>query len=564
MDPWSALTAAAGTWLFLLSGLGSVEAQRIPCHPGDCRRKNVKSTCLRDAGSNEGTCSNPYAQGCLSAMLPDWPKVRVCNSQDDAAAVARGDCRPTTGRADFEIRLFAGNWESAFLEDWLLQIILSELLDVPTSIETGRPNADMNLYHATAALDYGTSNDLVALEHAHYGGGDCRILSAQNDEAARQSAVDGEMHGYVSCAHFIPEVWDTRLASTQGLLYAGVLEPPQALGVLGQEAWFIPKFLAQENPALLSYLGLQGPDQRQLLADTFKRPTTWGDYCTLLSAHNCTIPDGVAVRAPINDWERNRMFDEENMLYTGHFRKTDKNNCTLFPDNCTGHIADYPCGWSSYTAAQTHYLDIALDGDEEARSYDYWQLRELWLAANWTKSPLIMQWWTPEQLYQTFRGTDAEFVRVVLPSPTQECIEHRLKPGDRCSDDFATRVGDAKGVCDEAVRPLQKLILARLYEDLNDPSIPEAIRSPAHDVLRLFSVSELQLDEIFRYWTEMGDPVSRSYQPPPPRSTISHHPHQSSPNLLRSGKRYALGLPRMWTRISETLYLAITPAWNKK
>jgi hypothetical protein len=132
-------------------------------------------------------------------MLPDWPKVRVCNSQDSPEAVARGDCRPSTGRADLEIRLFAQNWESAFLEDWLLQIILSELLDVPTTMETGRPNTDMNLYHATAALDYGTSNDLAALEHAH-DVGECRLLSAQNDEAARQSAIDGEMHGYVSCA----------------------------------------------------------------------------------------------------------------------------------------------------------------------------------------------------------------------------------------------------------------------------------------------------------------------------------------------------------------------------
>ena len=46
--------------------------------------------------------------------------------------------------------------------------------------------------------------------------------------------------------------------------------------------------------------------------------------------------------------------------YTGHFRFTDKNNCTM-NNNCTGHFLDYPCGWKSFVKQQTYHLKIALN-----------------------------------------------------------------------------------------------------------------------------------------------------------------------------------------------------------
>ena len=489
----------------VLYNLPEVSAQKVSCiFDEDCRgvvashNGSYASHCVQEM---EGSfCSNPFASGCLKNVLPEqWKKLRVCNSDDPSTAAAQGLCRYPFPVDAFEIRLFTQNWDSAMFEAWLLQIILSELLDIPTTVETGRPDSHKNFYHPTSALDGSTSNDLLSLSGG-YEHGDCRLLREHNQKDA---------DAYISCAHIVTEVWDTGLATTQDYVHGGILEPPQALGVLGQEGWYIPKFLAEKDPALLSYLGLQGEVNRQKLADTFKRPTTWGDYCAFVSPNNCTIPDATAHRAPANDWEQYRMFDEESGSYFGHFRRTEKNDCSTFPLNCTGHIADYPCGWSSYTEAQAYHLNIALEGDGDepySKGYSYSQLREIWLAANATKENTIIQWWSPDTLYQTFQGTDAEFVRVSMPSPTQECLRNRIWPGDRCSANFTDRVGNPEGVCDESVRPLQKLILARLGRDLNDPSIPEAIKSPAHDVLRLFHFSELQLDEIFRLWREFGNP----------------------------------------------------------
>ena len=36
-----------------------------------------------------------------------------------------------------EIRIFAYDWESSLFQAWILQILLSELLDIPATIETG-------------------------------------------------------------------------------------------------------------------------------------------------------------------------------------------------------------------------------------------------------------------------------------------------------------------------------------------------------------------------------------------------------------------------------------------
>ena len=96
------------------------------------------------------------------------------------------------------------------------------------------------------------------------------------------------------------------------------------------------------------------------LADTFKRPLVWSDYCTRISPNNCTAPDDVAARAPSDAAEGGKYFVRGE--YTGHFVATEKNNCTANPD-CTGHIIDYPCTWSAYTASQLYWNDISLESN---------------------------------------------------------------------------------------------------------------------------------------------------------------------------------------------------------
>jgi hypothetical protein len=116
----------------------------------------------------------------------------------------------------------------------------------------------------------------------------------------------------------------------------------------------------------------------------------------------------------------------------------------------------------------------------------------------------MMVWWTPEPLYQTFLGTDAEFERVVLPPPTQKCVDSRVDPADRCEGTSEEKQGDPAGACDMSPESLRRLVVNKVNEMSNDPSIPEGRRSPAYDAIKALSFSELQMGKIFDHWLERG------------------------------------------------------------
>lgn len=219
-----------------------------------------------------------------------------------------------------EVRLFSNNWEEATFETWVLQIILSELLDVPATIETAVYGASVEFYDPLNAIEFGGADFQTAIRTAARLG-DCR--------QANRSA-----YGYESCAHVVSEVWESHKAWE--VADDSSAEPPQALGIIGQEGWFVPKFTGERDPTLLSYMGLHGEENRRKLAERFLRPTAWGDYCIEVSNSSCVTPDGVALRAPKDATESARYFVEN--LYTGYFRKTEDNNCDTMPLNCTGHI----------------------------------------------------------------------------------------------------------------------------------------------------------------------------------------------------------------------------------
>ena len=274
---------------------------------------------------------------------------------------------------------------------------------------------------------------------------------------------------------------------------------------------FIPKFTAESDPTLTSYLGMAGEHNRQKMAQLFKQPITFQQYCDEVSSSQCTDgtadgSGGIANRPPKNDEEGGRFFVED--VYTGYFMDND---CSV--DNgttCTGHIADYPCTWPSYVWEQTQQLGIALDsrGPQPGNGgYALAQMEDMWRAANATKENIVMQWWTPQALHQHFHGTDAEFIKVNLPTPTEECLRARETGADRCSAEYRTDAADfRKGSCDTLTASLFKMKIANLYDITHSQSIPRALVSPAYDVFELFRISEFQLTEIFTRWKETGDP----------------------------------------------------------
>ena len=339
---------------------------------------------VRKTASQE-SIANPYYSGCLNQKLKGWSKKRVC-ARDDPPEAVGVLCREPSFDSYLEIRIATGNWNSATALGWLTQIILSEILGVPSSIESGAFGTSRDFYDAQARLDYNRSVSIHPLIKAtDLAGGDCRSLKTTSSD------------NYEPCAHFAPEFWGNPLFAID----EQKVEPPQGIGFLGQEAWFVTQFTADQDPTIVSHHGLQGEKNREKLAATFKRPTTWKDYCEQVSLDNCKTPNEVAQRPPLDENEATRMFMTDE--YTGHFRYTDQNNCTLTP-NCTGHIANYPCGWKSFMEANIYHLDIALDPrngpDGAPGGYTIQQLEDMWYAANATKNNLMMMWWTPTPLHQ--------------------------------------------------------------------------------------------------------------------------------------------------------------------
>ena len=472
-----------------------------------------------------GICTNPFHYGgCLKSYYPNIKRIRICGSDDPMPdALEHGHCRMTPFVDTYkEIRIASQNWESVFFQSWILQIILSEMLNVPTSIETGTKHTNVDFYNIYNRFEYGVSNDWDQLRSATLHNGDCTKV------VVNKLTDDDSDEEYQSCAHIIPEVWE--IPTDDAAILQHTEQPPQEIGSVGEQHWYIPKLTAERDLSLLSYIGLQGEKNRQKLAETFKRPTTWYEYCTEVSETNCTVDDGVAKRFPQTDVEMESMFVDGE--YIGHFRYTEDNDCTLKNSTCTGHIADWPCGWMSYVKPLTHHLNIPLksNGKELSGGYTYNQLTQIWQAANATRSDVIMEWWNPQVLYQQFMGTEAEFTKIILPPASQTCIENHITRDDRCSDTLEQQIGSPLGACDHPPLPLRRLVSNGLYDmtyyydghggegnsndgdgdDSNEGfggdgsrgDIPEALVSPSYEMISKFRITHLELNEIMGYWLE--------------------------------------------------------------
>ena len=121
--------------------------------------------------------SNPYYSGCLHQFQQQrqqelqqtrhgehvtlngpttsiYYNARVCNSNDELPeAVEMGYCRlPEFPEYNMEIRIATGNWDSATMLGWLAQILLSEILGVPSTIESGMYGSSRDFYDINGAI----------------------------------------------------------------------------------------------------------------------------------------------------------------------------------------------------------------------------------------------------------------------------------------------------------------------------------------------------------------------------------------------------------------------------
>ena len=150
--------------------------------------------------------SNPYARGCLHTKIPSlFPKPRVCNSDDPVELHGIVCSVPPFPDEYLEIRVGSGNWVSGTALSMLTQIILSEILGVPTTSETSRFNMTRNLYDIHGRLDMvGTVNSVAVGTPSNMtlvAGGDCRpVTSIEGGFVTTEEE-------YYACTHFVPEFW---------------------------------------------------------------------------------------------------------------------------------------------------------------------------------------------------------------------------------------------------------------------------------------------------------------------------------------------------------------------
>jgi len=485
----------------------------IPCQDdGMCVEKyRTGSKCVA------GLCSNPFESGCLHRYLgaDKFSKLRVCNSNDPPNAAESKICLNSPFDYD-EIRILSGNWESSMLLAWVMQIVLSELAGVPSTIESGSPERNFNFYDSKNSFDFGTMlYDYDALRTA-YKYSDCR--KSPSDQ---------------SCAHVLPEIWNGQNLLVSQAEKEGFIESKVGNGAVGKLAWYIPSYTAKKDPTLLSIFGLtetanttDTKSNRQKLADTFKRPFNWKDYCELFTTDNCTTPDDIAQRAPETSSECAKFFVSG--IFNGKFNGTDENDCNANPSTCTGHIVAPDCKWASYVHQQAYHLKIPVksNGPSPTGSYSYSEQLDVLQAAFATKSDILFIWFAPDPTLQSHIGTENELQKVLLTTPTQECLESRVSVEDKCSKDPSKWIGEFEGSCDNVAHSLNKLIVSNLYE--NGLKDDKTLDSPGYHTVKSISISDIELEQIFDSWNMTPGIDQDGYDP---REAVCQWVAQNIPKL---------------------------------
>ena len=280
-----------------------------------------------------------------------------------------------------------------------MQILLSEVVEVPTTVGLGggggsngvaiSPTLASSFYSHDNTLPYSSgAYPWLALEEATIVG-DCRLSDQE-------------------CTHVLPEVWNGQLHEWTKSLNEGHIDPVEGNGQVGKGSWYVPSFTAQKDDSLISVFGLSGENNRAKLADAFRKPITWKEYCDEISISNCTSSTNANATEDFDDLNDQRATRypqteaEENMYYAGadkyigYFRLTDDNNCTINPTTCSGHIVGPPCTWSTNVDSQLYWNDIKLTPDGPVMpngGYEYGSMVQIWRAADATKSNVVFWWW---------------------------------------------------------------------------------------------------------------------------------------------------------------------------
>lgn len=226
---------------------------------------------------------------------------------------------------------------------WIYQIILSEFLGVPVTIESGdgERNGKASFYDPVARFIF--PDQVYPAEHL--------VVADELDGKCSQTDKP--------CAHVLPDIWSNDYTVMQAQK-AGQILLAKHNGLLGDVGYYIPKHTAKRDASLTSFYGLQGEDNREKVASTFKTPTTWDHYCSKLSETNCTN-DPVARGGFPPSKEAGQKYYVTG-AFDGHFRVANENNCSITDaegrPKCVGHVVAPSCVlWLAYISRKSISLE---------------------------------------------------------------------------------------------------------------------------------------------------------------------------------------------------------------
>jgi hypothetical protein len=427
-----------------------------------CQSQSPKSIC------KDGKCTNPFEDSCLLSvkdLVENSPyKKRVCTSLDKGNT---DHCEPNI--FDYpEIRLYPGNWESSMFTSWLAQIYLSEVLRVPVTIETGSKDKHFDFYDPNNAFDYPSSSyHWEALKTANsVEGGVCpqSAASKQVKTTSRRTETDSV---YKPCAHGMLEVWPSgNQAHLNTMIKEDSGEIAGSIGGYGKISWYTFERVIADDPTLKSFYGFQN---RTKLANLYKRPISWGEYCNTLQLGTCNSNDNYATRKPKTTAEEQMYYVKD--LYKGYFKA---DNC-FTNSNCNGYVINAPCDWSTFMDAQIRWslpsgekMALTTDGPREDGGYSYGQMQQIFEAAGLQNENILIWWWEPESLTEKWRVDPKwKLTSIILPDFTKECNLRRPTMSEKCSASPLQRQGlqSASG-CNNPIELLSKVFSKGLREQL--------------------------------------------------------------------------------------------------
>jgi hypothetical protein len=494
---------------FLLTTLllTTASSAGVPCTTTEyCTTQSPLSQCV------EGFCTNPFQDSCLlstSSTVSTYKK-RVCSSLDQGST---DHCEPNIF-AYQEVRLFPGNWESAMFTAWVAQIYLSEILRVPVTIETASPDTNTDFYHPSNTFAYPSSG---------YSWESLKNAAAASNGVCPQSKASSTKN-YKPCAHAMLEVWpsgNTNQLNT--MIKEGYGEVSGSIGGYGTISWYTFERVIALDPTLKSYHGFSN---RIKIANLYKRPVSWYDYCITHAYGTCDSSDSFVTSKPSSKEEGSIYYKAGG--YKGFFKG---DNCTKNPTTCTGYAVNAPCDWSTFMDAQIRWslpsgepMALKTAGPLEDGGYSYGQMLQIYEAAGLQNENILIWWWEPTPDLEKWR-VDAKWklTPIVLPDYNKDCVAKRPTHAEKCSATQAERQGRAShsggapglnAGCSNPIELLSKIfskgLRSQLKTDYSDffGSEIAAVQTPSHGFLQSLQVDTPFLKELLYEWRYGGLPAA--------------------------------------------------------